>query len=71
MSVMERQHGIASYNKGHRCADCKEAKKAQGQRLRAARYSTREYIEGAVMCISCCCWFSPHGIDRHERACQG
>jgi len=69
--TMVSQHGLAAYNKGHRCDDCKAAKRAKSALLRSRHYMQRERVEGDHMCAFCCCWFHPKGINRHEQACQG
>ena len=67
--MMEREHGAASYNKGCRCASCKEAKAASARRSR-----TRHRIDpapGLRKCATCGRWFLPRGIGAHEIACCG
>ena len=69
--VQEREHRVASYNKGCRCDDCRGAKRGADARRRHHRYQNRERREGDVMCLFCGCWFSPKGLGRHELACDG
>lgn len=69
--TMASEHRVAAYNKGHRCDDCKAAKHAQSVRLRARRYQQRQFRDGDRMCVFCCCWFHPKGINYHESTCQG
>lgn len=67
---MESQHGVAAYNKGDRTPAAREAKHRHDRRLREMRNSTREYVEGMVMCVYCLCWFSARGIGNHEAKCE-
>ncbi len=66
-----RQHGIAASRKGCTCDICNEAKREHNSRPRIRSYRRRDRREGDVMCVSCCCWFHPKGVTKHEDACHG
>jgi hypothetical protein len=64
--TMERQHGRASYNKGCRCASCREAVKLARRRHRA-RYRELASAELPYPCRACPLHFaSPLGAKVHE-----
>lgn len=67
----QKQHRVASYNSGCRCTHCGEANRSASRGRRRRVYRARERREGDVMCVSCCCWFHPKGVVRHEAVCQG
>lgn len=66
----QREHRIASYNKGCRCDDCKLSNRQARQRHRDNERVARGRRDGDVMCIYCCGWFHPKGLPGHQARCE-
>lgn len=68
-NLQQRQHGIASYNKGCRCELCRTAVRVRARRLR--RQKRRDH-PGPYFCVMCDGGFATEaGLHIHEWHCTG